>query len=90
MLAVVVLDAEADEATRATARILMEAEVGHAAGQTGVHGRARTTLLDRPAYEALTAAGDGTDLVVIRPHHKTVLRPALSRPPVRHPLGRCD
>lgn len=89
VLAVAVVDADADEATRTVTRTLMEAEVRHAVGRTGVHGRASTALLEPPVYEALTAATAGGDLVVIRPHRKTVLRPAVPRPPVRRPLTRC-
>jgi D-arabinose 1-dehydrogenase-like Zn-dependent alcohol dehydrogenase len=89
VLAVAVLGDEADEATRAATRTLIDAEVRYAAEQTGVHGLARTALVDPLVYDALTAATVGGDLVVIRPHRKTVLRPAVPRAPVRRPLTRC-
>ena len=89
VLAVAVVDADANEGARAATRTLMEAEVRHVAAQMGVHGRARTALLDPVVYDALTAATDGGDLVVIRPHRKTVLRPAVPRPLARRPLTRC-
>lgn len=90
VLAVAVVGDGEDEGARAARRILMEAEVRHVAGQTGVHGRVRTTLLDPLVYDALTAATAGGDLVVIRPDRKTVLRPAVPRSPVQRPLTRRD
>ena len=61
----------------------LEAQVLRAIGETGVHGRTRTTVLDRPVFEALTAATHGADLVVVSPHGKTLLRQAVPRPPMR-------
>jgi Universal stress protein family len=88
VLAVAVLDAGADDATRAATRILLEAQLRHATGQTGVHGRAQTALLDPAVYQALTGTAGGADLVVVGPHRTAVLRPATRRPPVRRPLVR--
>ncbi|MGY1808572.1 universal stress protein [Blastococcus sp. SYSU D00669] len=61
----------------------VEAQVLRAIAETGVHGRARTSVLDRPVLEALTAAAHGADLVVVGPETKTLLRPAVPRPPGR-------
>jgi nucleotide-binding universal stress UspA family protein len=60
-----------------------EAQVLRAIAETGVHGRSRTCVLDRPVFEALTAACHGADLVVVGPASKTILRPAVPRPPAR-------
>lgn len=89
VLAVALLDADATEEDCATTRTLLDAQLLHAVAQTGVHGRARTALLDPAVFEALTGAADGGDLVLVRPHRKTVLRPAVPRPPLRRPLVRC-
>jgi hypothetical protein len=61
----------------------VEAQVLRAIAETGVHGRARTAVLDRAVFEALTAAAQGADLVVVGPEGKTLLRPAVPRPPGR-------
>jgi hypothetical protein len=61
----------------------VEAQVLRAIAETGVHGRARTSVLDRAVFDALTAAAHGADLVVVSPESKTLLRPALPRPPGR-------
>ena len=61
----------------------LEAQVLRAIAETGVHGRARTAILDRPVFEALTAATRGADLVVVGTRGKTVLRQAVPRPPGR-------
>lgn len=61
----------------------IEAQVLRAIAETGVHGRARMSVLDRPVFDALTAAAHGADLVVVGPAHKTLLRPALPRLPGR-------
>jgi nucleotide-binding universal stress UspA family protein len=60
-----------------------EAQVLRAIAETGVHGRSRTCVLDRPVFEALTAASHGADLVVVGTASKTILRPAVPRPPAR-------
>ena len=62
---------------------LIEAQVLRAIAETGLHGRIRTSVLDRPVFEALTAAAHGADLVVVGPESKTLLRPAVPRPPGR-------
>jgi hypothetical protein len=54
-----------------------------AIAETGVHGRTRTAVLDRPVYEALIAATRGADLVVVGPQGKTMLRQSVPRPPGR-------
>ena len=61
----------------------LEARVLRAIAETGVHGRTRTAVLDRPVFDALTAATRGADLVVVGPRGKTVLRQAVPRPPAR-------
>jgi nucleotide-binding universal stress UspA family protein len=62
----------------------LEARVLRAIAETGVQGRSRTAVLDRPVFEALTAATRGADLVVVGAFGKTVLRQAVPRPPTRH------
>lgn len=88
VLAVAVIDPDAGTDTRTATHILLEAELLHAIGRTGVHGRSSTALVDPLLYEALTGAAAGADLVVVRPHRKTVLRPAVPRPVARRPLTR--
>ncbi len=61
----------------------LEAQVLRAIAETGVHGRTRTAVLDRPVFEALTAATRGADLVVVGARGKTLLRQAVPRPPAR-------
>ena len=61
----------------------VEAQVLRAIAETGVHGRTRTSVVDRAVFEALTAAAHGADLVVVGPEGKTLLRPAVPRPPGR-------
>jgi nucleotide-binding universal stress UspA family protein len=58
----------------------LEAQVLRAIAETGVVGRARTAVLERPVFEALTGAARGADLVVVGAHGKTLLRPAVARP----------
>jgi nucleotide-binding universal stress UspA family protein len=86
VIAVTVLDDSDDplrgaRATRLGTALLdrVEAQVLRAIAETGVHGRARTTVLDRTVFEALTAAAHGGDLVVVGPEGKTLLRPAVPR-----------
>ena len=67
--------------TLATERL--EAQVLRAIAETGVAGRVRTAVLDRPVFEALSSATRGADLVVVSGHGKTLLRPAVPRTPTR-------
>jgi nucleotide-binding universal stress UspA family protein len=93
VVAVTVLDAPAGDPLDGSARVLvraqlaahdrLEAQVLRAIAETGVHGRTRTAVLDRPVYDALTAATRGADLVVVGPQGKTMLRQAVPRPPAR-------
>jgi nucleotide-binding universal stress UspA family protein len=93
VVAVAVLDAPAGDPLEGSSRVLvraqlaahdrLEAQVLRAIAETGVHGRTRTAVLDRPLYEALTAATRGADLVVVGPQGKTLLRQAVPRPPAR-------
>jgi nucleotide-binding universal stress UspA family protein len=62
---------------------LAEAQLLRAIAETGVHGRARTSVLERTVFEVLTAAAHGADLVVVGPSGKTLLRPAVPRTPGR-------
>ncbi len=66
--------------TRAAALDRLEAHVLRAIAETGVQGRSRTAVLERPVFEALTAATHGADLVVVGARCKTVLRQAFPRP----------
>jgi nucleotide-binding universal stress UspA family protein len=93
VVAVCVLDDPGGDPLEGSARVLprerhsasdrLEAQVLRAIAETGVHGRSRTAVLERPVFEALTAATRGADLVVVGPRTKTVLRQAVPRPPVR-------
>jgi nucleotide-binding universal stress UspA family protein len=93
VVAVTVLDAPAGDPLEGSSRVLvraqlaahdrLEAQVLRAFAETGVHGRTRTAVLDRPVYEALTAATRGADLVVVGPQGKSLLRQAVPRPPAR-------
>jgi nucleotide-binding universal stress UspA family protein len=93
VVAVCVLDEPAGDPLEGSARVLarahhsahdrLEAQVLRAIAETGVHGRTRTAVLERPLFEALTAATHGADLVVVGPRTKTLLRQAVPRPPVR-------
>jgi nucleotide-binding universal stress UspA family protein len=93
VVAVTVLDAPAGDPLEGSARVLvreqlaahdrLEAQVLRAIAETGVHGRTRTAVLDRPVYEALTAATRGADLVVVGHQGKSLLRQAVPRPPIR-------
>jgi nucleotide-binding universal stress UspA family protein len=73
-------------ADQAAARQLLEAQVLRAITETGGHGRVRTAVLDRAVFEALDAAAMGADLVIVGASSKTLLRPALGRPPLRRPV----
>ncbi|SFK39625.1 universal stress protein [Geodermatophilus ruber] len=61
----------------------LEAQVLRAIAETGVIGRTRTAVLDRPIFEALTGAAHGADLVVVNSGGKALLRHAVPRPPTR-------
>jgi nucleotide-binding universal stress UspA family protein len=93
VVAVTVLDAPSGDPLEGSARVLvreqlaahdrLEAQVLRAIAETGVHGRTRTAVLDRPVYDALTAATRGADLVVVGHQGKSLLRQAVPRPPAR-------
>jgi nucleotide-binding universal stress UspA family protein len=40
-------------------------------------------VLEQPVFEALSAAASGADLVIVGAAGKTLLRPAVARPPFR-------
>ena len=61
----------------------LEAQVLSAIAETGVQGRSRTAVLPRAVFDALTAASRGADLVFVGLSSKTLLRPAVPRPPIR-------
>jgi nucleotide-binding universal stress UspA family protein len=61
----------------------LEARVLRAIAETGVSGRVRTAVLERPVFEALSSATRGADLVVVSGQGKTLLRPAVPRNPTR-------
>ncbi len=61
----------------------LEAQVLRAIAETGVSGRVRTAVLERPVFEALSSATRGADLVVVNGQGKTLLRPAVPRTPSR-------
>jgi nucleotide-binding universal stress UspA family protein len=91
VVAIAVLDEPDDGAlgartTRRDSAALLdrvEAQVLRAIAETGVHGRVRTAVLERPVLEALTDAACGADLVIVGTAAKTVLRPAVARHAVR-------
>jgi nucleotide-binding universal stress UspA family protein len=61
----------------------VEASVCHAIAETGVHGRVRTSVVERPLLEALVAGAHGADLVLVSAEGKALLRQAVPRPPSR-------
>jgi hypothetical protein len=65
------------------ARAGVDAQVLRAIAETGVHGRARTAVLERPLFDALSGAARGGDLVLVTGSGKTLLRPAVPRHPTR-------
>ena len=67
----------------ASAHDRVQAVLLRAMAETGVHGRSRCAVMDRPVFEALTAAGRGADLVVVAAGSKSLLRQAVPRPPSR-------
>ena len=74
--------------TQVAAQNALEALVLRAIAETGVHGRTRTAVLERPVFEALMAATHGADLVIVGARGKTVLRQAVPRPPTPRRLAR--
>ncbi len=69
--------------TRSACRDHLEAMVLKAVAETGITGRTRTALLERPVFDALSAAMHGADLVVVGADGKRLLRPAVPRHPIR-------
>ena len=65
----------------------LEAQVLRAIAETGVHGRTRTAVLDRPVFEALTAATHGADLVVVGRRRQDPAAPG-GAPAADPPLAR--
>lgn len=98
VVAVIILDAPDGDPLEGSGRVLvrahlaahdrLEAQVLRAIAETGVHGRTRTAVLERPVFEALTAATRGADLVVVGAGGKTLLRQAVARPPTPRRLAR--
>ena len=93
VVAVAALDAPAGDPLEGSSRVRLraqstahdrlEAQVLRAIAESGVHGRVRTAVLDRPVFEALAAATRGADLVGVGPKGKTLLRQAVPRPATR-------
>ncbi len=69
--------------TQEAARDHVEAHVLRAVAETGIRGRTRTAVLERPVFEALDAAMHGADLVMVGAGGKRLLRPAIPRQPLR-------
>jgi len=69
--------------TQEAARDQVEARVLRAVAETGVTGRTRAAVLERPVFDALHAAMHGADLVMVASDGKRLLRPAIPRQPVR-------
>ena len=70
-------------AVLAAVRERLQAQVLRAIAETGVHGRIRIAVLERPVFEALSGAAHGSDLVLVTGTGKTLLRPAVPRTPPR-------
>ncbi|SDE40584.1 Universal stress protein family protein [Blastococcus fimeti] len=93
VVAVAVLDAPDGDPLDGTARLpartqdaardRLEAHVLRAVAETGIRGRTRTAVLERPVFEALDAAMHGADLVMVGAGGKRLLRPAIPRQPLR-------
>jgi hypothetical protein len=79
VVAVALLGSEAPQPRRDALLATLEAHGLRAIGETGVHGRLRTALLDPLVFEALAGTARGGDLVVVRPWGKTLLRHAVPR-----------
>jgi nucleotide-binding universal stress UspA family protein len=69
--------------TRTAAQDRLEAQVLRAIAETGVQGRCRSAVLERPVFDALSAATQGADLVVVGVRGKSLLRHAIPRPLTR-------
>jgi nucleotide-binding universal stress UspA family protein len=67
----------------AAAHDRVQAVLLRAIAETGVHDRSRCAVMDRPVFDALTAAGRGGDLVVVAAGGKSLLRQAVPRIPSR-------
>ncbi|MGR6966382.1 universal stress protein [Geodermatophilus sp. URMC 61] len=93
VVAVWVVDEDGDDAipgvsragrrTSVVALERLEAQVLRAIAETGVTGRVRTAVLERPVFDALSSATRGADLVMVSGRGKTLLRPAVPRQPTR-------
>lgn len=93
VVAVSVLDPVAGDPLEGTARLPLrtqdaardhlEALVLRAVAETGISGRTRTAVLERPVFDALDAAMHGADLVMVGANGKRLLRPAIPRQPLR-------
>lgn len=93
VVAVSVLDAPDGDPLSGTARVPrrtqeasrdhLEALVLRAEAETGISGRTRTAILERPVFEALDAAVHGADLVMVGAGGKRLLRPVIPRLPPR-------
>ncbi len=93
VLAVCVMDAPEGDPRQGTARLSprtqtavrdqLEAAVLRAVAETSVDGRTRTAILERPVFDALSAAAHGADLVVVGADGKRLLRSAVPRSGLR-------
>ena len=83
VVAACVTDGGNEPSAGAAARTRVEMHLLRAVAETGVHGRSRTALLERPVFDALSGAARGGDLVLVTGSGKTLLRPAVPRTPVR-------
>ncbi len=93
VVAVAVLDAPDGDPLGSASRVAARAHAAahdrvqavllRAIAETGVQGRSRCAVMDRPVYDALSAAGRGADLVVVGSGGKALLRHTVPRPPVR-------
>ena len=93
VVAVAVLDAPDGDPLGSGSRIAARAHAAahdrvqavllRAIAETGVQGRSRCAVMDRPIFDALTAAGRGAALVVVGSAGKALLRHTVPRPPLR-------
>jgi len=98
VVALAVLEAPDGDPLEGSGRVLVRAHVAahdrlealvlRAIAETGVHGRSRTSVVERPVFEALIAATHGADLVFVGAEGKTLLRQAVARPPTQRRLAR--